>query len=116
MAIHKYQIINHTADTKKPFFDERKGIFYLPVKHIYRYFVEAVVANTEQGGFDYFILLSKVKFDFNCRLCNTDSYGRCQIKVKGQMKDFIVNELQDRGSLDMEYVESVDDYDVFKIV
>lgn len=115
MAIHKYQIINHTTNAKMPFFDEKKGIFYLPVNHIYRYFVEAVVANTEEGGYDYFFLLSKTKFDNNCRLCNTDGYGRCQIKIRGDMKEYIVSELKGRGTVDVEYIESTDGYDVFKV-
>lgn len=116
MAIHKYQVINHITDAKKPFFDEKKGIFYVPVKHKYRYFVEAVVANTIEGGYDYYLLLGNTKFDVNCRLCNTDGYGRCRIKVKGQMKEFILDEIHNRSNLDIEYIESTDNYDVFKLV
>ena len=115
MSIFKYEVINPTTDNKRPFFDKRKGLFYAPLKKKYRYFVEATVLD-ENGCEDYFIILGNVKFDKNCRLCHTDNYGRCQIKVKGKIKDYILEEVTNRGNVDLEYIESTDTYDVFKVV
>lgn len=115
MGIIKYKVLNPVKDNKMPFFDERKGIFYVPITGYYRYYVEAIVP-CEEGGVDYFLLLGKIKFDANCRLCNTDNYGRVQIKIKGDFKEFIINETKERGNVKVEYIESADDYDVFKII
>lgn len=115
MSIYKYKVLNPVNNTKLPFFDERKGIFYVPISGSYRYYVEAIVPQ-EEGGVIYFLLLGKVKFDINCRLCHTDDYGRVQIKIKGEMKDFIVDECKERGNVKVEYVETIEDYDVFSVI
>jgi len=115
MGIYKYKIINPVKSNKLPFFDERKGIFYVPINKVYRYYVEAIVSH-ENGNIDYFILLSNVKFDINAKLCHSDNYGRTQIRIKGEMKDYIINETKERGNVSVEYIESIDDYDVFKVI
>lgn len=113
-GIHKYTVTNPVTDPRLPFFDKRKGIFYVPLKAIYRYYVACKTLNTD-GGYDYHILLSKDKFDKNCRLCHTDDYGRVQIKVKGEIAEYILSESVDRGNVEVTYVESTIDYDVFEI-
>lgn len=116
MGIFKYQIINPAKDTKKPYYDDKKGILYITdIKTPYRYFVEAITANKEEGGNNYYIILGRNKFDNSCRICHTDGYGRCQVKVKGEIKDFIVNETNERGNININYIESTDDYDVFEV-
>lgn len=115
MGIIKYKILHPVTNTKLPFFDNKKGIFYVPISNNYRYYVEAVVP-LEDGGVNYFLLLGKTKFDINCRLCHTDNYSRVQIKIKGDFKDFVINESKERGNVKIEYIESTDDYDVFKVI
>lgn len=115
MGLVKYKVLNPVKDTKLPFLDEKKGIFYIPnIKTAYRYYVECVVPDGE-GAVDYYLLLSKVKFDINCRLCHTDNYGRVQVKVKGELKDYIIKESLERGNVTVTYSETVDDYEVFVI-
>lgn len=114
MGIFKYKVINPTTNAKLPFFDEKKGIFYIPLSNSYRYYVETVVET--KHAISHYLLLSKTKFDVNCRLCHTDNYGRVQIKVKGRFKDFIIDETKERGNLIVEYVESIENYDVFIVV
>ena len=41
MPIFKYDILNPVKDNKRPFFDEKRGLFYIPVKANYRYYIEA---------------------------------------------------------------------------
>lgn len=114
MAIHKYRITDPVIDPKLPFFDKRKGIFYVPTKKEYRYYVACVTPNTDRDV-NYHILLGNTKFDINCRLCHTDLYGRVQIKVKGEIKDFIERESLERGNVQVTYIESIDNFDVFEI-
>jgi len=115
MGLFKYTAINPTKDNKLPFFDERKGIFYVPLKSSYRFYIEASQF-TKDNGIEYYILLSKTKFDNNCRLCHTDGYGRVQIKVKGDLLNYIINESKERGNITVDYVESSDYYDVYRVI
>lgn len=115
MSIHKYRVINHTKDPKLPFYDSNKDIFYIPLKTIYRYYVEAVVADGE-GGNNYYILLGNTKFDSSCKLCHTDNYGRVQVKLRGEIKDFVVRESLDRGNVTVTYIESDVYYDVYQVI
>lgn len=117
MPIFKYEVLNPVIDNKSPFFDNKRGLFCFPLKGCnYKYYIECAVTNQENGGREYYILLSKKRFDNNCRKCHIDIYGRCQIKVKGELKDYIINETSWRGNIEVNYVESSDDYDVFSVV
>lgn len=107
--IVKYEILNPVIDKTKPFF--RKGILFIPIEEKYRYFIEAAQENA-YGEKYYFLLLSKTKFNSNCRICNTDMYGRVKIPLKGEIKDFVEN----KTTIDIEYIESGEDYDVFSII
>lgn len=115
MGIFKYEIINPTTDNKRPFFMEKNGLFYVPVKKNYNYYVECAITNQDTCEREYFLMLGTEKFDANCRKCNTDNYGRVQIKIRGEIKDYILREMKDRGNVDVEYLESEDAYDVYTI-
>lgn len=115
MGIYKFEILNPTTDNKRPFFDNKRGLFMFPVKSKYRYYVECANINPNTNIKEYYFLLSDKKFDEHCRLCHTDNYGRTQIKIKGEIKDFILDEIKYRGNVNVTYLESEDDYDVFKI-
>ena len=116
MGIYKFEVLNPTTDRKRPFYNKEKGLFIFPVKSKYRYFIECANINETTGQRDFYLLLSNTKFDENCRLCHTDSYGRCQVKVKGEIKDYIISETTYRGNIDIVYLESEDDYDIFKLL
>ena len=64
---------------------------------------------------EYFILISNKKFDDNCRKCFVDSYGRCRIKPSGELKDYITTQTINRDNIDIEYIESTSEYDVYKL-
>lgn len=114
MSIVKYEVLNPTINNKKPFLN-KEGLLFFPVKEAYRYYVECAITNEYHGGREYFILLGKEKFDDNCRLCKTDYYGRCQIKLRGEIKNYIMEETKHRGNIYVEYVESTHNYDVFNV-
>lgn len=112
--IFTYEILNPVSDTKKPFLN-RDGFFIVPMKGArYRYYIEAAL-NTNNGDRNYYLLLSNTKFDNNCRICNVDNYGRLKLKLRGEFKDFINDEIKYRGNVDVEYVESFDGFDVFEV-
>ena len=110
--IVKYNILNPISDKSKPFI--KKGLLYIPINEKYRYFVEATQDNV-YGGVDYFILLSKVKFSPHCRLCSLDAYGRVRLRLKGAIKDYVEEQCDTYGNINIEYVESAEDYDVFSV-
>ncbi len=114
MTIVKYEIINPVSSNRKPFYDFKKNILMFPTNKKYRYYVETAL-NSEQRGREYFILLGNDKFDVNCRLCNVDQYGRCKVNIRGELKQFIINETKHRGNIEIDYVESYDNYDVFVV-
>lgn len=114
--IFKYEILNPIVDTKKPFYDKRREVFMFPVDTCYRYYIEAAITNLENGSREYFIILSCIKFDNNCRLCNVDNYGRCQIKLKSEIKDYIISETEARGNIEINNIEHTIDYDVYQII
>lgn len=115
MAIIKFEVLNPVKDTKKPFYDKVKKILFVPITKSYRYFVEVSRFNPNSGGKDYYILLGETKFDINCRLCTTDNYGRCQIKVRGELRDYVVNETDERGNITVEYQETDGNYDIYLV-
>lgn len=116
MTIVKYKILNPITNHKKPYYDYKRKQFIFPVKTKYKYFLEAAQFDPVINDNNYFILLGETKFDDNCRTCETDMYGKCKVRVIGALKDYILDQLEDRGNLKVEYVESGEGYDVFSIV
>lgn len=113
--IVKYKILNPLIDHKKPYYDIKRNQLVIPVKTNYTYFLEASQYNPEKGIDEYFILLGKTKFDDSCRQCETNMYGKCKVRVLGELKKYILEQLEDRGNLEVEYVESGEYYDVYSI-
>lgn len=114
--IYKYEIISPVIDRKKPHVD-KTGAFIVPdIKYPYRYYVEVRRYNNSIFSYEYFVLLSTIKFDNNCRKCIVDNYGRLKVRLCREIKDFVNNEIAVRGNVDFEYIESEDIYDVFQIV
>lgn len=116
MTITKYNVLNPSINRKQPYYDVNKELFLFPVKSKYRYFVEASRFNREKNINEYYLLLGSVKFDDNCRLCEVNEYGKCKVKLKGEIKEYVMNECSERGNIECNYIETEDDYDVFRVV
>ena len=115
MGVHNFKIVNPTVSNKKPFLDKR-GILYIPLNgSIYHYFLEVSNYNSDTGDDEYYIMLSVNKFNANCRRCASDRYGRLQVPVKGVIKNYIIREVAERGNIEIKYIESTDEYDLFSI-
>lgn len=115
MVITKYNVVNPISNKKKPYYDFAKDYFIFPANTNYRYFVEASLFNKEKGYDEYYLLLSKEKFDENCRKCEVNQYGKCKMKLVGEIKEFVKKECLERGNVNLEYIESIDLYDVYSI-
>lgn len=114
--IFKYEVINPITNNKKPFYDFKRKLFLFPVDVSYKYYVECARNNATTGGREYFILLSNDKFDDNCRKCRVDDYGRCQINVRGEIKEYIIDEVKNRGNIEVNYISNEEYYDVYEVV
>ena len=45
-----------------------------------------------------------------------DGYGRCKIKLRGDIKDYVEYLCKTTGNVELEYIESSEEYDVFSII
>lgn len=113
--ITKYDIINPITDKKSPFYNQKKGLFYFHVKSNYKYYLECSRLNEETKDIEYYILISTEKFNPNCKLCHVDNYGRCQIRPAGKLKEYIIEESKERGNFIMEYLETENNYDIYRL-
>lgn len=115
MSILKYEIINPITNRKKPHID-KYGAFIIPaIKKNYKYYIEVKRYNTTTLCYEYFIILSIIKFDSQCKKCRVDDYGRLKLIVHGDIKDYIVNEINNRGNVEFNYMESEQEYDVWQV-
>lgn len=112
--IPEFNILNPRIDNKMPFLDIRKGIFYFIVQNDYKYYIEANRIN-ELGITEYFILVGLNSFDNNCKKCHVDSYHRCQIRPKGEIKNYIEKETKERGNINCSLYGQGFGYDIYKI-
>lgn len=104
MSILNYEILNPKTDNKKPFLD-RSGFFYFNTEYKnVKYYLEC--ARIENGIRNYYILIGENKFDSNCRPCRVDNYSRCKFKVKGELKDYIIAEMNERGNVNVIEVDN----------
>lgn len=115
MSIFQYEVLNPVLDTKKPHVDKRGFLVVPAINKKYRYFIEVARYNPNIFDKEYFLLLSTDKFDANCRTCRVDDYGRLKIKVIGEFKDYVNNIAKDVGNLQVVYIESADNYDVWQV-
>ena len=113
--ITKYDIINPITDKKSPFYNKKKGLFYFHTKSNYKYYLECSRINEKTHDIEFYILISDKKFNINCKQCHVDNYGRCQIRPAGALKDYIFKECEHRGNFMFEYIETEDNYDVYKL-
>lgn len=113
--IHNFKVVNPSVSNKKPFIDKR-GNLYIPLTGArYRYFLEVSNYDPDTGDDYYYIMFGNIKFNEHCRLCAVDMYGRVQVPVKGVIKDYILRETKERGNVEVKYLESTENYDIFSV-
>ena len=110
MSIYNYEILNPVISPKRPFYDIKRKLLFFPANGSnYRYYIEVARNNKNTFAREYYVLLSYRKFDDNCRICRVDN-------LRGEIKDYVIQETKRRGNIEIEYVESERDYDVFVII
>lgn len=113
--IYNYELIKPVTNKNKPYVDKHK-VFIIPnIKIKYRYYIECRVYNSKNYCYEYYLLLGKSKFDEHCRKCNVDNYGRLKIILHGELKDYVVDECNANGNINITYMESKPAFDLWKI-
>lgn len=113
--IVNYDILNPIIDKKSPFYNKKKGLFYFHTKSKYKYYLECSRLNQTTQDIEFYVLLSSEKFNINCKQCHVDNYGRCQIRPAGKLKEYILEESKERGNFIMDYLETENNYDIYKL-
>lgn len=111
-----FDIVNPKTNKRSPFYNKKKGLFYFPTTIRYKYYLECSKFNNNTNDTEFYILLSKEKFNENCNKCSYDNYGRCQMRLNGSIKEYVINESKERGNLIMDYIESKPNYDIFNLI
>ena len=113
--IVKYDLISPTATKDSPFYNQKKGLFYFKTKSNYKWYLECSRFNEEKQDIEFYVLLGEIQFDKNCKKCHVDNYGRCQIRPTGKIKEYIISESEHRANFIFEYLETENNYDVYKL-
>lgn len=114
--ITKYEIINPIPIRTKPYLNKR-GQLVIPniyMQH-YKWYIEVARYNPIIRDKEYYVLFGYTKFDINCVKLFKDYAGNYAIELRGEFGDFINKEIATRANVDIEYMYSEDDFDVFKI-
>lgn len=109
----QFDIINPVTNKRKPRYDKEKDIFLFPVNIKYRYYIEASKTDKDTGLITYYLLLSKIKFSNQCRLCEVNMYSMCKIHPRGEFKDYVVRECNERGNITVDKIDSNSDFDTW---
>lgn len=114
--ITKYEVLNPITKRNKPYYNT-KGLLVVPnvfSKH-YKWYVEVARTNPITADRNYFILFSTERFDDNCIKVSKDSSKRPCIELHRELKDYVDREIHARGNVELEYIESETEYDVWEL-
>lgn len=112
--IAKYQVINPIPIRTKPYFNHRRQLVIPNINPLqYKWYLEVARDNTITNDREYFLLFSTIKFDYNCCKVFKDFGGRSVIIPHGEFADYLNKEISVRANVDVEYLESEGDYDVY---
>lgn len=116
MEIFKYEIIGKKTNKNLPFFDKEKGIFVFCIDGIYNWYCEARTYNISYDCYDYYLLMGKDKVNIDFKHCRRDNLGRYKIRPSDELKEWFEKYYNvDSGNFDVNYLETVDNYDIYSI-
>lgn len=116
MEIVKYDIIDKVIDKTKPFFDKEKGFFVFRIQPTYRYYLQARQYNSNTCQYEYFLIMGLTNFNSNCRRFRRDDFGRYKVRLTKELKDYVLNNIEDNLNFELNYIESLDSCDVWQII
>lgn len=113
--ILSFDIINPLTNNKLPFYNNTKGLLYIPgLSPKYRYYIECA-RSVPNVGRRYYLLLNSAKFNRDCRICHTDGYGRLVIPVRGELKEYLNDCCTRTRNIEVNIVEATEVYDIYYI-
>ena len=112
----KYEVINPLPIRTKPHLNRRGELVIPNIATLkYNWYLEVARDNVVTGDREYYILFSITKFDPSC-IKLTKDYGRKYvIQLHGEFADFVHREINTRANVDIDYLYSEDNYDVWEI-
>lgn len=114
--ITKFEVINPLPIRTKPHLNRRGELVIPNIATLkYNWYLEVARDNVVTGDREYYILFGTTKFDSAC-IKLTKDYGRKYvIQIHGEFADFVHREINARANIDIEYLYSEDNYDVWEI-
>lgn len=113
--IYNFNLIAPKTDSRKPFLN-RDGFFVIPTGSIrYKYYIEVSRYHPVYQTEEYYVLLSDTKFDEQCRKGRVDGIGRFCFRPHGDMLAGIEHSMEVLGNVEVEYIESTDEYDLWQV-
>jgi hypothetical protein len=114
--ITQFEIVNPIPIRTKPHLN-RRGELVIPniaTQH-YNWYLEVAKDNTITFDREYYILFGHNKFDHNCIKLYKDYGRRFVVNLHGEIADFVHREIIARGNVDVNYLYSEDEFDVWQI-
>ena len=112
----KYEIVNPLPIRTKPHLNRRGELVIPNIATLkYNWYLEVARDNVVTGDREYYILFSTDKFDSSCIKLTKDYGCKYVIQLHGEFADFVHREINTRANVDIDYLYSEDNYDVWEI-
>lgn len=112
--IYKYEILNPIPIITKPHLNRRDELVIPSIsKANYKWYIIGAQYNPTTNDREYYILFSNIKFDYNCIKLTKDYGRRYAITINGEFADYVYREINSRGNVNIDYLCSEDDFDVY---
>lgn len=115
MDIINFDIVSPIVNKHKPFYFNNRQSLVCRFQQRYDYYVECSRFDPDKQCYHYYLLLYKDKLNDNCRKINNDNYGRSIIMLHNDMNNYVKSECKIRGNINVEYLESTEEYDVYSV-
>lgn len=114
MEIYKYEVLSKKINKDNPVYNAAKHSFRFKIyKTNYKYCLE--VKRIENNIEHFYLLLSSEKFHDNCKQIRLDNYGRYKLYCDKELCSELEDCLEQNDVINIKYVETEDNYDVFEI-
>lgn len=115
MDIIKYDLVEPVSDKSKPFYFANRHSIVCRFDTCYEYYIEVQQYNPDTNSYSFYLLMYKEKLNQNCRKINRDNYGRSIMRLHNRLDDYVSQECKNRGNVNVDYLESTDEYDVYSV-
>ncbi len=116
MELFDFQIVKRKTNKNLPYIDDKERLIIPNANKAYKYYLETVRYNPEAEDYERYILFGNKPFNENCERCTIDNYGRIKLFLSKEFKHYLVKEIANGNNIDLQYVETRDEFDVWEIV